>query len=459
MLKLNLGWEEWLALPKLNLGAIKAKVDTGARTSALHAFAIEPFGSANKPKVRFGVHPIPGRTDLEIFCSAPVVDQREVTSSNGESELRYIIETDIEIGGNHWPIQISLTDRSTMSYAMLLGRQALDETVVVEPTRSFIQPELDYGIYRAALKKRSDRTLRIALLTRQPDNYSSKRIITAGEERGHTVEAINTSRCYMNINAHAPEVYLDGEKLPHYDAVVPRIGTSVTKYGMSVMRQFETMGAYCLNPAHSIGSSRDKLFAHQLLARSGIDMPITAFARSTQATSDLIKIVGGAPLIIKLLESAQGKGVVLAETTKAAETVIDAFRRLQASFLVQEFIKEANGSDIRCLVVGKKVVASIQRQASEGDFRSNLHQGGSAKLVKITKQEREIAVKAARVIGLAVAGVDIIRSAQGPKVLEVNSSPGLEGVEKTSGKDVASLIIDHIEKNVRSVVRIGRGKL
>jgi ribosomal protein S6--L-glutamate ligase len=457
MSKIKLGWEEWLALPDLNLDAIKAKVDTGARTSALHAFAIEPFGAVKNPKVRFGVHPIPGRTDLEIFCTAPVVDRREVTSSNGERELRFVISSAVHVDGRKWPIEISLTDRSTMNYCMLLGRQALDENTVVEPNSSFLQPELSYDVYRAALKKQSARTLRIALLTRQPDNYSCQQLIAAGEARGHTIEAINTSRCYMNINAHAPDVYFDGKTLPRYDAVIPRIGTSITKYGMSVLRQFETMGAYCLNPAHAVGASRDKLFAHQILARSGIDMPVTAFARSTQATEDLIKIVGGAPLIIKLLESAQGKGVVLAETKKAAEAVIEAFRRLRASFLVQEFIKEADGADIRCLVVGKKVVASIQRQAKEGDFRSNLHQGGTATLVKISKEEREIAVKAARVIGLAVAGVDIIRSASGPKVLEVNSSPGLEGVEKISKKDVAGLIIGHVEKNVRSVVRTGRG--
>ena len=459
MENLKLGWEEWLSLPELNLNAIKAKVDTGARTSALHAFAIEPFGSENKPKVRFGVHPIPGRTDLEIFCSAPVVDRREVTSSNGERELRYVISTLVKIGEREWPIDVSLTDRSTMAYSMLLGRQALDETVVVEPNSSFLQRELSYGTYREALKKQSTRTLRIALLTRQPENYSSRRIIEAGDELGHTVEAIDTSRCYMNINAHAPEVYLDGKSLPRYDAVIPRIGTSITEYGMAVLRQFETMGAYCLNSAHAIGASRDKLFAHQLLARSGIDMPVTAFARTTHATKDLIKIVGGAPLIIKLLESAQGKGVVLAETQKAAETVIDAFRRLSAGFLVQEYVKEAQGADIRCFVIGKKVVASIQRQAQEGEFRSNLHQGGTAKLVKISKQEREIAVKAARIVGLSVAGVDIIQSTNGPKVLEVNSSPGLEGVEKTTDKDVAQLILQHVEKNVRSVVRIGRGSL
>ncbi len=445
MSQITLGWEEWLALPQLGVPAIKAKIDTGARTSALHAFAIEPFGRADRQHVRFGVHPIPERPEVEIFCSAPIVDRREVTSSNGETELRYIIETKAIIGDHDWPIEISLTNRENMAYRMLLGRRAIEETMMVDPNQSFMQKELSYDLYKKLPKtKPIRRTLRIALLTREPDNYTSRRIVQAAEDRGHVCEVINTTRCYMNINADAPEVHYDGKALPRFDAVIPRIGTSVTSYGMSVVRQFELAGAYCLNPASAI-------YAHQLLSRRGIGMPVTAFASSPKDTGELIQIVGGAPLVVKLLEGTQGKGVVLAQTKKAAESVIGAFRGLKANFLVQEFVKEAAGVDIRCFVVGNRVIASMKREADGDDFRSNLHQGGKAKKVRITKAERETAVKAAKVMGLKVAGVDMLRSDEGPKVLEVNSSPGLEGIEKVSGLDIANLIVEHIEKNVKPV--------
>lgn len=260
---------------------------------------------------------------------------------------------------------------------------------------------------------------------------------------------INTSRCYIAINAINPEIHYDGKRLPRYDAVIPRVGASITSYGTAVVRQFETIGTYCVNGSQGITSSRDKLFAHQLMARHKIGMPNTAFASSPKDTDSLMRLVGVAPMIVKLLESTQGKGVVLAETKKAAQSVIDAFRGLKANFLVQDFVKEAAGEDIRCLVVGGKVVASMKRVGAEGDFRSNLHQGGSAKSVRITKEERETAVRAAKAFKLDLAGVDLLRSDSGPKVLEVNSSPGLEGIEATSKKNVAALLYDHIENQVR----------
>ena len=260
---------------------------------------------------------------------------------------------------------------------------------------------------------------------------------------------IDTTRCYMAINALAPEVHYDGKRLPRYDAVIPRIGASVTSYGTAVIRQFESIGTYCVNGSEGITASRDKLHAHQILARNRIGMPMTAFAASPKDTDNLIGLVEGAPLIVKLLESTQGKGVVLAETKKAAQSVISAFRGLRANFLVQHFVKEAAGEDIRCLVIGTKVVAAMRRRAAAGEFRSNLHQGGTAEAVRITRSERETAVKAARAFGLHMAGVDLLRGADGPKVLEVNSSPGLEGIEKCSGKNVAGLLYDEIEKRVR----------
>ncbi|MGY8985502.1 MAG: 30S ribosomal protein S6--L-glutamate ligase [Sphingomonadales bacterium] len=444
MTRISVGWEEWVSLKKLGLPALKVKTDTGARTSSLHAFAIQPFGSIEKPKVRFGIHPIPDNPDIEIFCSAPVVDRREVTSSNGFSELRYVIKTPITIKNKTWEIEVTLANRENMAYRMLLGRQAL-EGITVKPGESFVQPELSYDLYE--FKKLTKRALRIAILTREPNNYSTKRLVLAGEERDHSVELIDTKRCYLNIQSHRPEVHYDGKPLPYYDSVIPRIGASLTFYGMAIVRQFEAMGTYCVNTANSIGMSRDKLAAHQILAQFRIPMPTTAFANSPKDTKNLLDLVGGAPTVLKLLQSTQGKGVVLAETKKAGEAVISAFQNLGANFIAQEFVKEAAGSDLRCLVIGKKVIASMMRVSGDDDFRSNLHAGGYAKKVRINKEERKLALSAANALGLKVAGVDIIRSSTGPKVLEVNSSPGLEGIEKTTEKDVAIEIIKHIEQN------------
>jgi ribosomal protein S6--L-glutamate ligase len=289
--------------------------------------------------------------------------------------------------------------------------------------------------------------VKIAILSRNRSLYSTRRLVEAARERGHEVRVLDVLRCYMNITSLKPEIHYKGENLDGFDAVIPRIGASVTFYGTAVLRQFEMMGVYPLNESVAITRSRDKLRSLQLLARKGVGLPVTGFAHSPDDVQDLIKMVGGAPLVIKLLEGTQGIGVVLAETQKAGESVIEAFMGLRANILVQEFIKEAGGADIRCLVIGDKVVAAMRRQAKEGEFRSNLHRGGTAELVRITPEERSTAVRAARIMGLNVAGVDILRSNHGPVVMEVNSSPGLEGIEAATGKDIAGTIIEFIEKN------------
>lgn len=451
----ELGWEEWLGLPDLGLPAIKAKIDTGAKTSALHASIIEPFGPAGAPQVRFLIQPDPDDPGLEVTCSAPVVDRREVTSSNGETELRYVIETMAQMGDRRWPIQLTLSNRETMTYRMLFGRAAVQPNMIVDPNASFLQPVLGYSLYQNLPRRKPvRRPLRIALLTREPNNYSSKRLIEAATSRGHVIEAVDTARCYMRIGPLNPEVHYDGNALPRYDAAIPRIGASITGYGMAVLRQFANTGAYCLNGAGAIGRSRDKLLAHQLLARAGIAMPVTAFAHSPKDTRDLIGLTGGAPVVLKLLSSTQGKGVVLAETRKAAESLVDAFRGLDANFLVQEFVEEAGGADVRAFVIGTKVVGAMKRQAAKGEFRSNLHRGGSASPVKLSSAERETAREAAKVLGLQVAGVDLLQTATGPKVLEVNSSPGLKGIETATGRDLASLIIEHLETKVRPLSKV-----
>lgn len=291
--------------------------------------------------------------------------------------------------------------------------------------------------------------MKIAVLASNPELYSNRRIMEAGIERGHDMRFINISHCYMDITARKPEIhYRGGEILKKFDAIIPRIKPVLTFYGTAVLRQFEMQGSYCLNGPVSITRAQDKLRTMQLLCSEDVDIPRTGYANSPLDTKDLIKTVGGAPVVIKLLEGTQGKGVVLAETEKAAESVINAFKSLKANILVQEFIKESAGVDLRCFVVGGKVVASMERRAAKGEFRANIHLGGTGHKVKITPQERKLAVAAAKVVGLRVSGVDMIRSKDGPKVLEINSSPGLEGVEHATGKDIAAMMIEHIESQV-----------
>jgi ribosomal protein S6--L-glutamate ligase len=300
--------------------------------------------------------------------------------------------------------------------------------------------------------------MKIAILSRSGSLYSTRRLIEAAEARGHEIRVLDTLHCYMNVNSQEPSMHYQGDNLEGFDAVIPRIGASITFYGTAVLRQFEMMGVYPVNESVAISRSRDKLRSLQLMSRAGIGLPITGFAHSPDDIPDLINMVGGAPLVIKLLEGTQGIGVVLAETRKAAESVIEAFMGLKANIMVQEYVKEASGADIRCLVVGDRVVAAMKRQAAEGEFRSNLHRGGTASIVRISPEERATAVRAAKTMGLNVAGVDILRSNNGPVVMEVNSSPGIEGIEVSPGIDVATKIITFIEKNARSNRTRTRGK-
>lgn len=297
--------------------------------------------------------------------------------------------------------------------------------------------------------------MKLAILSQGPNLYSTKRLVEAAQQRGHHVEVINPMHCYMNIASTMPRVHYKDRVLDYFDAVVPRVGVSITFYGTAILRQFEMGHVYAVNSSAAILRSRDKLRSLQVMSRKGIGMPVTGFAKSAQVTEDLISLVGGPPCVIKILESTQGKGVVLVENKKTAKGVIEMLRNLNSNFLVQEFIEEAGGADIRCFVIGDRVVASMKRQGVEGDFRSNLHQGGFAQKVKITPEERAMAVKASKTMGLNISGVDILRSKRGPLVLEVNSSPGLEGIEKASEKDIAGKVIEFIEKSIKKR-KIGR---
>lgn len=299
--------------------------------------------------------------------------------------------------------------------------------------------------------------MRIAILSRRPSLYSTTRLKEAGKSRGHEMFIVDYLRCYMDITSRRPQVIYQGEPLK-VDAIIPRIGASNTFYGTAVVRQFEMMGVFVANESQAISRSRDKLRSLQLLARDGVGLPVTGCAHSTKDIDGVISLAGGTPLVVKLIEGTQGVGVILAETKKAAQAVIEAFRGLDANILVQEYIKEAGGSDVRCFVVGGKVVASMKRQAAPGEFRSNLHRGGSAEKVKITPEERSTAVRAARTMGLNISGVDVLRSNHGAVVMEVNSSPGLEGIEKSTGVDVAAKIIEFIEKNAKAGLQRDKGK-
>lgn len=442
------GSEEWLALPELNLPAIKARVDSGAKTSALHAYNIHGYTENGEKLVRFDIHPVQGNRSVSIRCVAPLVAKRNIKSSDGDLEKRFIIRTQVRLGTESWEIEVSLTNRDSMGYRMLLGREAMKNRILVDPDASFVHGDMDKTRIENIYNKKvsSKKRLRIGVLASNPELYSNKRIMEAGEQQGHEMIFMNIRQCYMNISADDPAVYYrGGDRLKNIDAIIPRIRPALTAYGCNVLKQMEFLGIYCQNDANSISRSRDKLRSLQNLAYKEIDIPLTGFADSPLDTNALIKMVGGAPLIIKLLEGTQGKGVVLAESRKAAESVINAFKSLKTNILVQEYIKEAKGADIRCFVIDGKVVGAMERRAAEGEFRANLHLGGTAVSVKLTLEEKRMAIKATKVMGLVVAGVDIIRSAKGPKVLEVNSSPGLEGIEGVTKKDIAGLMIDAIE--------------
>ncbi len=446
------GKQEWCRLESLRIPAVKARVDSGAKTSSLHAYQIEPFKKNGRPWVRFAAHPLQSNAKIALQCEAPVVDRRAVKSSSGTSEKRYVILTPITIGGETWEVELTLTNRDSMGYRMLLGREAMAGKLIVDPELSFClgdyKKEEIESFYKKNTKPPSG--LKIGLLASDRHLYSNQRIIEAGEELGHQMVFLNIRQCYIKLDAASPEVhYRGGVVLNDLDAIIPRIRPSVTFYGCSLVRQFKAMGVYSQNSAEAITQSRDKLYSLQRLLENGLDIPVTGFANSPLDTDDLIRMVGGAPLIIKLLEGTQGTGVVLSETKKAAESVINAFKSLNANILVQEFIKEANGKDLRCFVIDGKVVASIQRQAAPGDFRANIHMGGIASAVKITADERKLAVQAAKVMGLEVAGVDLIRSANGPRILKVNSCPGLEAIESCTDKDIASMMIRAIERKIK----------
>lgn len=446
---LHIGWEEWIALPELGLPAIRAKVDTGAKTSALHAFRVEKIKEAGSVKIYFGIHPIPERPDIEIYCKAHLVSEREVTSSNGQTELRYVIRTLAVFGDHKWPIEITLTDRETMAYRMLIGRSAIADRLVVLPGHSYLLGTLSAASYRQSAKKRHRRKLHLCILSRSHTNYTAERLASVAQSRGHQVTVIPVGRCYVDIS-HRPAIRYGGEVLPRFDAVIPHITSAFTFYGVAVLRQFELLGTFCVNSSLAISHTRDRLFAHQLLVRAGISMPTTVFAHFPADPKDMIHVLGGAPLAIKLVEGPAERGVVIAQTNKAAIAVMQAFRGMKAHFIVQEYWEETLENNILCVIIGGKVVVSVNRwPTSQQAAEEETSFFNQAPRITLSRHETKLAKRAVQTLGLQFALVNLLRTRKGPKILDVNASPALKRLERITGLDVATLLIEYVETRAR----------
>ncbi|GAK34834.1 ribosomal protein S6 modification protein [alpha proteobacterium Q-1] len=445
----SVGWEEWVALPDLAIPGVRAKIDTGAQTSSLHAFSVHPFRKNQADYIRFGLHPLPERPEIEIFCEAELIGQREITSSNGETELRPIIRTHARLGDRLWPIEISLTNRETMSYRMLLGRRALEDGILVDVTRSCIQGSLDLSVYDDLPHVHAaDRPLRIALLHGAPGLAICERIIEAAQARGHEIHALDVNRCYMSVEQGQLRAHLNGEALPRFDIALPWLTATDLVYGLALLRQFETSGIRSLNNSAALAACWDRLHASQKLARRAIPQPDMGFANATDSNAHLVKLLGGAPLMLKILEGSEDRGAVIVDTRKAAQSVLAAMRGLRAHILVQNYIAQANGAALRCFVLGRKIHASLLLQP-DPEGKSPLSQGDisprRAVKARPTALERKIASKAVSALGLQAAVVDLVRSDAGPLVVDVDPICDLEQFETVTGLDLAAALIGHLE--------------
>jgi ribosomal protein S6--L-glutamate ligase len=449
--RIVVGSEEWCSLPDLGIPVIKVRVDSGAKTSSLHAFNIREFKRAGAPWVSFELHPIQNNRITIVRCEAAVLDQRKVKSSSGEASKRFVIATTLDLFEGSWRIEVTLTNRDPMGYRMLLGREAMQDRILVDPSNSFHCGKISddevnkrYGYYPENIAG-----LNIGLLASNPDLYSNQRIMAAAASRGHNIQFFDIRQCFIKLDAESPEIYCrDKRKLSTLDAIIPRIRSSLTSYGCALVRQFENLGVYSLNSAQAIGNARDKLYALQALVKSGLEIPATGYADTSAEAADLFSLVEGAPLVIKIQHDQRGQQVMLAQTQEAAKSTIAAVKSAPNYLLVQEFINEAEGKDLRLFIVNNRVVGSVQRKLSTGKSTGNIHHSRKGTSIRISKEERQLALKAAKTLGLTVAGVDIIRSRRGPLLLDVNSSPGLEEIERVSSKDIAAIMIAAIEKRL-----------
>lgn len=449
---IEIGWEEWISLPELHLPAIRAKIDTGAKTSALHAFMVEKFIDEGVEKVKFGIHPVPERPEIEVYSVANLVDEREITSSNGQTELRYVIQVMAQFGKDKWPIEITLTNRETMNYRMLIGRSAMEGRVLVVPEQSFLLGSLSAELYESIKTYKHDRALKICILSKEPNNYSTARIAVVAESKGYQVDIINPEKCYAQIGVNEQGVSYQGRLLSAYDVIIPKMGEAITTHGLAIMRQLECFGSYCINTAEAISNSRDKLLVQQLLSRGNISIPITAFGNDPSNIEDLINVVNGAPLIVKSFNNVYVASSILVETNKAAHAVIQVFSNLKTNFIVQEYIAEDMCKLIRCIVLGGKVIAAIDTIQEITNPKAIGKKVKSKRLLKLTSEERKIAIKTARILGLKYATVELLRTPNRCLVMDVNTAIAFKKIEALSKKDIASTIIEYVEHHARPTV-------
>jgi len=450
--KIIVGSEEWCSLPEHGIPAIKARVDSGAKTSSLHAFNIRAFKRNGVSWVSYELHPIQHNRTVIVRCESEVVDRRLVKSSSGVAEKRFVIKTRLELSGQAWETEVTLANRDSMGYRMLLGRAAMVDRILVDPSAKQLcgtmtrkQSEQLYGQAAHGVQG-----LKIGLLASNPRLYSNRRIIEAAEERGHEIQFIDIKQCYMKLDAENPEIHFGrGQTLNDLDAVIPRIKSEIGRFGCALLRQFENIGIYTLNTSESIVHTRDKLQCIQELLQHGVDIPASAAANSPMDIADLTDMVDGFPLTIKVAQGYKGDGVVLAETESDAESIIEAFKEVNANLLIQRFVKEAGGRDVRVLVVDGKAVAAVESNSLKDESGANLLRGNATRQTKLTAQERKLAVKAAKALGLKVAGIDMIRANEGPLLLDIHASPNLRHVESASGKDLAGLLIHAVEKKLK----------
>lgn len=450
--RIIVGSEEWCGFPDLGIPAVKARVDSGAKTSSLHAFNIRGFKRNGVSWVSYELHPIQHNRQVIVRCESEVVDRRMVKSSSGVAEKRYVISTTLELSGQRWETEVTLANRDSMGYRMLLGRAAMVDRILVDPSAKLLCGEISKNQVEKLYGQSSHGVegLKIGLLASNPRLYSNRRLIEAAEERGHEIHFIDIKQCYMKFDADNPEIHFGrGKTLNDFDAVIPRIKSDIHLFGTSLLRHFESSGIYALNSASAISLARDKLHCFQALLDDGIAIPASAVANSPADIPDLLAMLENYPVVIKMIQGYKGDGVVMADSEKSAVSVIEAFKSANANLLIQEFIKEAGGQDIRVLVVDGKAVAGAESNSVIDEFGANLQRGKSTKVAKLSVAEKRMAVKAAKALGLKVAGVDMIRSGRGPLVLDVHASPNLQHVENSSGKDLAGTLIHAVEKKLK----------
>jgi ribosomal protein S6--L-glutamate ligase len=446
--RIIVGSEEWCVFPSLNIPAIKARVDSGAKTSAIHAFNIQTFQRNGEDWVSFYVHPLQNDRKSVVRCEAPVVDRRVVKSSTGTAEKRFVIRTAIELGDNYWEVELTLTNRDSMGYRMLLGREAMLGRMLVDPAESFcagaFTPEELKAFYGETEHQAG---LKIGLLASDPDLYSNRRILEAGIARGHEMVFLNIKQCYVKLDMDNPEVhYLGGHHLTDFDAVIPRIRSNVTYYGCALTRHFARLGIYTLNNADAISRSRDKLSSLQALQAADIPIPTSAFANSPVDVEDLIAMVGGPPLLVKLLDGSQHRGIMLAETQATAQDIITRAESRRANMLVQKYIREAEDRSLRCIVVDGKVVGAVETMMQLKVGQVSRENRPLARSTRITEEEKQLAIRATKTMRLKIAGVDILRSSAGPLAVSITAVPRLEEAERITNKDIAGKMVAAVEK-------------